>query len=104
MTYEPTKEAITDKAIELINEWLSDDDNYNDAMVSITSFSRAVLKAKTLHDKADAILDLEVALQIYAIRQRDFNTEARNALIAENGYTVRTAVDDYKFVAHNTEY
>lgn len=104
MTYEPPKQAVLDKATELIDEWLADDDCMNDALVSNTSLVRALFNARTSHDVTDAVFDLKLALHKYAAQQRDFMADAQDELIAETGYTVRTAVDDEKFVTHDTRY
>lgn len=102
--FEPNKNDIDDKQLELINEWLADDDRYVDALISNKHLVRTLQKARTLDEFIDARFDLVVAMQAYAKRERDFYSDAQDALIAEQGYTVRTAVDDHKFVAHNTEY
>lgn len=97
--YEPKKVEIYDKANELMQDWLNDDDGLGDALVMNIPAVKALLNAN--HDDiADRLLDLKRALEAYAKQQRDFESDARDFLIGQVGYTVRTDVDDYKFVVH----
>ena len=97
--YEPKKVEIYDKANELMQDWLNDDDGLADALVMNIPAMKALLNAN--HDDiADKLLDLKLALEVYAKKQRDFEADARDFLIGQVGYTVRTDVDDYKFVVH----
>jgi hypothetical protein len=98
--YEPNKQDIDDKQLELINDWLADDDQMADALVSNIPLFRALLNARTLDDFIDSRFDLAIALQAYAKRENDFYSDAQDSLIAERGYSVRTAVDDHEFVKH----
>ena len=99
--YEPKTQDIESKASELLDEWLDDADGLGDALVMNIPAVKALLYAKR-DDVQDALLDLKSALEKYAESQRDFYNDAREMLIAEVGYTVRTDVDDYKFFAHDT--
>lgn len=104
MTYEPAKQDIADKTVELIEEWLAVDDQMADALIDNVGLVRKLMQARGFDQIADAKFDLQMALNRYAIAQRDFYSDAQDALIAETGYTLRTAVDDAIFVVHNTEF
>lgn len=97
--YEPKKVEIYDKANELMQDWLSTDDCLGDALVMNIPAVKALLNANH-DDVADRLLDLKRALEAYAKQECDFEADARDFLIGQVGYTVRTDVDDYKFVAH----
>ena len=97
--YEPKKIHINDKANELMQDWLNDDDGLGDALVMNIPAVKALLNAN--HDDiADRLLDLKQALESFAKTQRDFEADARDFLVGQVGYTKRTDVDDYKFVVH----
>lgn len=101
--FEPKQTAIDDKVQELLAEALKDDDILIDALIHcLPQFRR--LYNSGLFDASDCALDLYKAIDKHIINYMGLETLARNALIAEVGYTVRTDVDDYKFVYHDTRY
>lgn len=99
--YEPNQVDIEDKASELLEAHFADDDYLIDALISALPTLRAVLKASP-DDVLDARFDLVKALHKHAKFYKDFEAEARDFLIGQVGYTVQTAVDDFKFVQHET--
>jgi hypothetical protein len=101
--YEPTLYEIAEKANELYQKSLKDDDYLIDALITNLPLVRKLLNPNS-SDFLDAKLDLEVAIIKHIYWLRDLENKARDMLIAERGVTVRTDVDDYKFVPHDTRY
>lgn len=95
--YEPTQNMIDDKVQELLAEnietlWLAD------ALVACRDEFRA------FHKNKDLGFEFKEAVDKYIIRYARLEEKAESMLIAERGVTVRTDVDDYKFVPHDTRY
>jgi hypothetical protein len=103
MMYEPTQNEIADKANELYQESLKDDDYLIDALITNLPLVRKMLNAN-LADFLDAKLDLELAMQKTIYDLRDLENKARDMLIAEVGYIERTDVDTFKMRVHETRY
>lgn len=103
--YEPTDSEINDKAKELMEDWLYENncDGLADAVVMNLPLLKKLLEAD-LKDLADARTDLLNAIEKYADAHNNFMEEAEDFLISQVGYLKRTDVDDYKFIPHDTRY
>ena len=95
--YEPKQTEISDKAQELLGDWLNEDDALADATVMNMPLLRALLNASP-NDLSDALLDFKQGLDKYAKQQKDFDDEAIDFLMGQVGYVKQTDVDDYKFI------
>jgi hypothetical protein len=96
--FEPKQSAIDDTVQEMLAEALLDDDMLIDALISCLDEFRAWYKDR------DARFELKEAIDKHVINYMGLEALAINALIEECGYTVRTDVDDYKFIPHDTRY
>ena len=96
--FEPTQTQIDDKVQELLAEKLKDDDVLVEALIN------CLPQVRTFYKDNDYGFDLKEAIDKHVINWLELESKARDALIAEVGYTVRTDVDDYKFVYHDTRY
>jgi hypothetical protein len=97
MSYEPTQNEIADKVQEFLAEyiqtsWLSE------ALVDCADEFMAFYKDNDLG------FELKEAVDKYIIRFAELEEKAEELLIAEHGVTVRTDVDEYKFLPHDTRY
>jgi hypothetical protein len=101
--YEPTQNEIADKVEEALKNMLLDDDFLIDAIIHCLPLFRKLLTCYS-SDLVDVRFDLRERLEESIVGLRDLKEEARQCLIAERGATVRTDVDDYKFVPHDTRY
>lgn len=101
MFNEPKQIDIDIKVDELLAEKLKDDDVLIDALIACLPQYREQYHAEYeyMHDTA---FELNEAIDKYIIDYHDLETKARDMLIAEKGNIVRTDVDDYEFVPHDT--
>jgi 23S rRNA G2069 N7-methylase RlmK/C1962 C5-methylase RlmI len=95
--YEPTQNEINNKVQELLAEYIQTS-WLNEALVDCGDEFRAFYK------DSDLSFELKEAIDKYIIRYAKLEEKAEAMLIAERGVTVRTDVDDYKFVPHDTRY
>ena len=101
--FEPKQTEIDDKVQELLAEKLKDDDVLVEALIHCLPQVRRLYNSG-LFEASDCALDLYKAIDKHIINWLELESKARDALIAEVGYTVRTDVDDFKFVYHDTRY
>jgi hypothetical protein len=101
--HEPTQNEIADKADELYQEALNNDDILIDALITNLPLVRKMLNAN-LSDFLYAKLDLEMANIKHIYNFLILNEKAEAMLIAERGATVRTDVDTFKTRVHETRY
>jgi hypothetical protein len=98
MSYEPTQNEIDDKVQELLDECLKVNEWLHAALVDCADEFRAFYKDNDLG------FELKEAVDKYIIKYAQLEEKAEGMLIAERGVTVRTDVDEYKFVPHDTRY
>jgi hypothetical protein len=101
--YSPNPTAISDKAQELLEDWLNEDDKFGDAVMSSLNLLHKLLDAP-LEELPDVRLDLQKTLERYAKSKANFMQDAEDALVAEVGYVKRVDVDQFEFVNHETRY
>ena len=99
--YEPKQIDIFNKVDELLAEKLKDDDVLIDALIACVPQYREQYHA-SYEDMHTTAVDLNSEVACYIIDYHDLETKARDMLIAEKGNIVRTDVDDYEFVPHDT--
>jgi hypothetical protein len=100
--YEPEQHEIDDKVLELLDNAIADDDYFVNALIECLPQVRKVYSSLSF-EAVDARYDLEAAIDNYLIKNLGLEEQARNMLIAEVGAVVRTDVDDYKFIPHDTK-
>ena len=100
--YEPKQTEISDKAQELLGDWLNEDDQFDEAVLSCRNLLRKLLECSN-EDMLDVRLDLQTTLERYARSKGNFMQEAEDFLIGQVGYVKQTAVDDFRFVSHERD-
>jgi hypothetical protein len=103
MSYEPKQSEIDDKVQELLDNAIADDDYFVNALIECLPQVRKVYNNDFV-ELTDTVYDFIVAVDGYLIKSLGLEEQARNILIAEVGTVVRTDVDDYKFIPHDTRY
>jgi uncharacterized protein YeeX (DUF496 family) len=101
--YEPKQTEIDDKVQELLAEKIKDNDNFIDALIECLPHVRKVYDAGYF-EIIDCTYDFKDAIDNYLIKSLGLEEQAQDMLIAEVGTEIRTDVDDYKFVPHDTRY
>jgi hypothetical protein len=101
--YEPKQSEIDDKVQELLDNAIANDDYFVDAIIECLPHVRKVYK-HNFFELSDNVFDFIVAVDSYLIKSLGLEDQARNMLIAQVGTVVRTDVDDYKFIPHDTRY
>ena len=96
----PHEDAI--RIAELLEKAKQDDDKLIDALIHNITLVKALLAAKDDDDREWYQALLNTAITDYLTVEHDLVTKANDALIAEVGYTVKTAVDDDSFIIHDT--
>jgi uncharacterized protein YeeX (DUF496 family) len=99
--YEPEQIEIADKVQELLANAIADDDYLIDSLILCLPYIRKVYDAGYF-EIIDCKYDFKDAVDSYLIKSLDLADKARDMLIAEAGTVIRTDVDDYKFVPHDT--
>jgi hypothetical protein len=101
--YEPTQSEIDDKVQELLDANIADVDCFINALIECLPHVSLVYKGD-IFELNDTVYDFKDAIDRYLTKSLDLEEQARNMLIAEVGTVVRTDVDDYEFIPHDTRY
>lgn len=109
MMYEPKQTEIDDKVQELLLVKITELDSFKQPMLgeAIGNDNGALISVLIEFAKASSIDDKLICHEKFIDALKKYfslEVEAEKSLIAERGYTVQTAVDDFEFIPHDTRY
>lgn len=100
----PTPNEIKEKIEELRDAYIQDDDYLMDAIIGALDEVRALVNARTHDDLLWAHDQLNNKIRANIQHEHKLLAEALDSLVSLEGHTVQTAVDNFKFVPHDTRY
>ena len=102
--YNPKPQEVALRVSEFLDKSKQDDNVLIDALISNIALVRTLLASKNADDRHWYFDLLNTAITHSILEEHHLVTKATDELIAEVGYTVKKAEDDYEFITHKTRY